>query len=104
MNVAYAITAIPNLISQYRSDQDYSDTTNLETNFNDEATRNGTTVVAYAISDPAALLALCALENWNVKLQIMHKEDAPPGSTIVPPEGVLLADIPNDGFVVVYVP
>lgn len=104
MNVAYATTAAVTLISQYRSDQDYSDTNDLESVFDAEATRNGTTVTAYAISDPDALLAICPLENWNAKLQIMHKEDAPQGSTIVPPNGVLLADIPNDGFVVVYVP
>ena len=104
MNVTYAKTVAGTTIIHFRPDQNYTDTADLEQALNAEAVSNGTTIAAYAIAERAGVMAHCAsAADLNTKVQVCQKSEVPQNATIIAPEGVILADIPNDGYVV-YIP
>jgi len=104
MNVAYAKTVSGKTVSYFRPDQDYTNVPKMERAFLLEATEQGSTLAAYAVTQLEAVRGACAtVEALHNKLQVCQKKEVPPNSTIIPPEGVILANIPDEGYVV-YVP
>jgi len=101
MNVVYAKTAAGPVILHCRPDQDYTGLADIEECLNREATRCSTTVLAYAVADREIVFAECPTsEDLNSKVDVALKSDVPGGATIVPPAGVILADIPSNAYVV----
>jgi hypothetical protein len=101
MNILFGKTVTGKTISYFRPDGDYTDTTKAEAALVVAATDGGTSVASYAITSYDAVLALeVAPADFNTRIQVAQKQDVPEGGVIVPPEGIILADIPNDGYVV----
>lgn len=104
MNVTYAKTVAGSTVVYFRPDQNYTDIPDLEQALNAEAVANSTTIAAYAIADRAGVMQHCtSAADINTKVQVCQKSEVPENATVIAPEGVILADIPNDGYVV-YIP
>ena len=101
MNSIYAKTASDLTIIHCRPDQNYTDTEALEAAINAAATDASTTVVAYACAREDLVAAACSEPGeYNTKIKVAQKQDVPEGKSIILPEGVILADVPAEGYVV----
>ena len=100
-NVAYAKTVSGKTIVHHRPDQDYSDTDAMEAAFIAAAVGIETTVTSYAIADHDLVSIECPTgEDLNLSLQVGQKSEVPENAKMIAPGGMILADIPNDGYVV----